>query len=114
MTLVLQRWARLAAGASTAGTNCRAMASAPDRMSAAYAAVPTVLTPPWDATGRYRCDLALLEHILSAQKAKDGVEPSWAVAMDVWVATELRRAEFEPDAVWPRALPPRTLPQGVS
>ena len=33
-----------------------------------------------------------------------------ALAVDVWVAYELRRAGFDPDAVWPRAEEPRVLP----
>ena len=36
-----------------------------------------------------------------------------ALALDVWVAYELRRAGFEPDRVWPRAAAPRVLPREV-
>lgn len=37
-----------------------------------------------------------------------------ALALDVWVAYELRRAGFDPDAVWPRATAPRVLPASIS
>jgi hypothetical protein len=94
-----------------------AMASE-DRMSAVYAAVPQSLASPWDATGRYRFDRDLLRGLFAAQLAKGGTDVaargSWAIAMDVWIATELRRAGLAPDAVWPRADVPRTLPQGLS
>lgn len=33
-----------------------------------------------------------------------------AKALDAWIAAELRRSGFPPDAVWPRAKPPRVLP----
>lgn len=33
-----------------------------------------------------------------------------ALALDVWISYELRRAGFGPDAVWPRATSPRILP----
>ncbi len=36
-----------------------------------------------------------------------------ALALDVWVAYELRRAGFDPDAVWPRAQEPRVLPTEI-
>lgn len=37
-----------------------------------------------------------------------------ALALDVWIAYELRRAGFHPDAVWPRATHPRILPGPVA
>jgi hypothetical protein len=36
-----------------------------------------------------------------------------ALALDVWIAYELRRAGFDVDAVWPRAVHPRVLPSSV-
>lgn len=36
-----------------------------------------------------------------------------ALALDVWVAYELRRAGFDADRVWPRAVAPRVLPREV-
>lgn len=35
-------------------------------------------------------------------------------ALDLWVADELRRAGYEPDAVWPRSDEPRVLPAAIS
>lgn len=37
-----------------------------------------------------------------------------ALALDVWVAYELRRAGFDTDRVWPRPVAPRVLPQEVT
>lgn len=37
-----------------------------------------------------------------------------ALALDVWLAYELRRAGFDPDAVWPRADTPRILPGPIA
>ena len=37
-----------------------------------------------------------------------------ALALDVWVAYEFRRAGFDPDRVWPRATAPRVLPAEVT
>ncbi|MEP7160974.1 MAG: hypothetical protein ABI746_07705, partial [Dermatophilaceae bacterium] len=36
-----------------------------------------------------------------------------ALALDVWVAHEFRRAGFDPDRVWPRAREPRVIPAEV-
>lgn len=36
-----------------------------------------------------------------------------ALALDVWVSYELRRAGFDPDRVWPRPVAPRVLPREV-
>lgn len=37
-----------------------------------------------------------------------------ALALDVWLSYELRRAGFDADAVWPRAVQPRILPMPVA
>jgi len=37
-----------------------------------------------------------------------------AKAIDVWTATELRRAGFDADEVWPRATAPRVLPRDLA
>lgn len=37
-----------------------------------------------------------------------------ALALDVWVAYELRRAGFDPHQVWPRPVAPRVLPQEIA
>lgn len=36
-----------------------------------------------------------------------------ALALDVWMSYELRRAGFDADATWPRPVPPRILPKPV-
>lgn len=35
-------------------------------------------------------------------------------ALDLWVADELRRAGYEPDAAWPRTEEPRVLPAAIA
>lgn len=37
-----------------------------------------------------------------------------ALALDVWLSYELRRAGFDPDQVWPRPAHPRVLPAAVA
>ncbi|MCV7284243.1 hypothetical protein H7J87_02770 [Mycolicibacterium wolinskyi] len=37
-----------------------------------------------------------------------------ALALDVWLSYELRRAGFEPDAVWPRPTDPRIMPSAIA
>lgn len=37
-----------------------------------------------------------------------------ALALDVWIASELRRAGFDADQVWPRPSPPRVLSQDIT
>lgn len=37
-----------------------------------------------------------------------------ALALDVWLSYELRRAGFEPDAVWPRPTDPRVMPSAIA
>lgn len=70
---------------------------------------------PWGADGRYQPDYQTLSELLGvplalAASSQSGVP---ALALDVWVASELRRAGFEPDRVWPRATAPRVLPSDV-
>lgn len=60
----------------------------------------------------YRPDYRLLEQLLGvplvlAARSQTGVP---ALALDVWVANEFRRAGFDQDAIWPRAVAPRVLP----
>lgn len=52
--------------------------------------------------------LAVPAHLIAASQS--GVP---ALALDVWVAYELRRAGFDPNRVWPRAVAPRVLPDEV-
>lgn len=69
---------------------------------------------PWEG-GRFIPDLDTLRALLGVPlhlgaPTRSGVP---ALALDVWVAYELRRAGFDPDAVWPRAEPPRVVARDV-
>lgn len=76
-------------------------------------------TNPWRLVGdkrRYVPDIATLERLLGVPlylkaTVRSGVR---ALALDVWLAYELRRAGFEPDAVWPRPSHPRILPVPIT
>jgi hypothetical protein len=77
---------------------------------------PSRYLNPWernsDGVVVYRPDYELLEQLLGVPlalgaRSQTGVP---ALALDVWVAHEFRRAGFEPDSVWPRATAPRVLP----
>jgi hypothetical protein len=37
-----------------------------------------------------------------------------ALALDVWMSYELRRAGFDADAVWPRPTDPRIMPSAIA
>lgn len=56
------------------------------------------------------CDLLGVPLFLKAN-SQSGVP---ALALDVWVAYELRRAGFDEDAVWPRATYPRIMPGPIA
>jgi len=87
-------------------------------MSAVYEAVPDSLTSPWKADGKYEFDRKLLLDLIDVQiqGGAAGVPATGglAVAVDVWIATELRRAGIQPDVVWPRTSQPRVLPQALA
>jgi hypothetical protein len=89
-----------------------------DRMSAAYEAVPASLTNPWKEGGEYEFDRKLLLDLIDVQiqGGAAGVPATGglAVAVDIWIATELRRAGIRPDIVWPRTSQPRVLPQALA
>lgn len=67
---------------------------------------------PWGPGASYLPDLATLSRLLGVPTQLRATSQSGvpALALDVWVAHELRRAGFEPDAVWPRTTEPRVLP----
>lgn len=75
---------------------------------------------PWvrEAGGgiRYEPDYATLERLLAIPLMLEAPTQSGvpALALDVWVAHELRRSGFDPDAVWPRASAPRIVPNSIS
>ena len=76
-------------------------------------------TNPWiddDGSLRYEPDFATLERLLAVPLALRANSQSGvpALALDVWVAYELRRAGFAPNAVWPRATQPRIVPTSVT
>ncbi len=74
---------------------------------------------PWVRRGgghaEFQPDYATLARLLGvpahlAALSQSGVP---ALALDVWVAYELRRAGFDADRVWPRPAAPRVLPDEV-
>jgi hypothetical protein len=88
-----------------------------DRMSAVYAAVPAVLSNPWQPGGVYSYDRQLLTDLIRVQvdagSAQVSATGGLAIAVDIWVATEFRRAGLDPDVVWPRAERPRAISQAL-
>jgi hypothetical protein len=83
------------------------------------AAPDGVHSSPWrlDASGEayFSPDLPTLRRLLGVPlfleaKTTTGVP---ALALDVWFSYELRRAGFDPDAIWPRPDSPRVLPGPV-
>lgn len=73
---------------------------------------------PWHITPtgrRYEPDYELLQTVLAIPiEAGSGSESGrFANAIDAWVATELRRAGFPADEVWPRLTKPRVLPREI-
>jgi len=75
---------------------------------------------PWRIAGsdkvRYEPDTRSLGKLLGVPVLLGSVSQTGllAVAVDVWLSYEFRRAGFAADAVWPRATPPRVLPQSLS
>ncbi|MGO4362290.1 hypothetical protein [Terrabacter sp. RAF57] len=76
-------------------------------------------TNPWsvapDGNLEYEPDFEVLTKLLGVSlflkaETTTGVP---ALALDVWLAYEFRRAGFDRDAVWPRATAPRVLPAPV-
>jgi hypothetical protein len=70
-----------------------------------------IAASPWQHD-RYVPDLDLLRALLSLPISSGATQNTGRVAnaYDVWIAHELRRAGFPPDAVWPRTRRPRVLP----
>lgn len=77
------------------------------------------LRNPWmtdrDGQVRYVPDLDTLSVLLGIPLYLKAVTQSGvpALALDVWLSHELRRAGFDPDAVWPRPVAPRIIPASV-
>lgn len=81
---------------------------------AIVATAPMRALNPWEKD-QFVPDLDTLKTLLGVPlhlnaPTRSGVP---ALALDVWVAYELRRAGFDPDAVWPRAEPPRVVARDV-
>lgn len=72
---------------------------------------------PWTPDGTYTPHIEVLERLLGAVLlvVPDGATQSGvpALALDVWVAYELRRAGFDGDLVWPRTTAPRVVPPSI-
>lgn len=75
---------------------------------------------PWirekDGSLRFQPDYPTLQRLLGVPlhlkaETTTGVP---ALALDVWIAYELRRAGFAPDTVWPRATHPRIMPATIT
>jgi hypothetical protein len=74
---------------------------------------------PWDVgpeRRRYLPDLDLLAGLLGIPIQGGHAQASGrlAKAIDAWCSSELRRAGFDPDEVWPRLERPRVLPSDVA
>ena len=83
------------------------------------AAAPLRAVSPWEVHGHdvaFQPDFDTLELLLRVPWMLGSASTSGlpALALDVWMAYELRRAGFEPDAVWPRADVPRVLPGPIA
>lgn len=83
------------------------------------AAPDGVYTRPWvhrDGKLVYVPDVDTLETLLLVPLRMDTSSQTGvrALALDVWLSYELRRAGFHPDLTWPRAEAPRVLPMAVS
>jgi hypothetical protein len=77
---------------------------------------PVSSRPAANADLVFEPDYAVLRRLLGVPLALAAPTTSGvpALALDVWVAYELRRAGLDPDAVWPRARAPRILPGPVA
>jgi hypothetical protein len=88
-----------------------------DRLADLYAAVGQPKGNPWRQGGRYAYDRELLRRLIQVQvdsgKADNAQTGGVALAVDVWVACELRRAGIDADIVWPRPVQPRVVSQSL-
>lgn len=76
-------------------------------------------TNPWVRCGdelTYRPDFRVLRRLLGVPLHLDAPSTTGvpALALDVWLAYELRRAGFDTDAVWPRPSEPRIMPSAIA
>lgn len=68
---------------------------------------------PWQPGGTYAPDYELLKTLLGIAAGEIQQTGMVAAATDLWAASELRRAGFDEDEVWPRTSQPRVLPRDV-
>ncbi|MGK2875380.1 MAG: hypothetical protein ACSLEW_07025 [Nocardioides sp.] len=70
---------------------------------------------PWEGADVFRPDYETLTRLLGVPLLLDADTTSGvpALAFDVWVAYELRRAGLDPDAVWPREDAPRIIARDI-
>lgn len=85
----------------------------------AEAAPVGVHTNPWvreAGTLIYQPDFRVLRRLLGVPLYLDAPSTTGvpALALDVWLSYELRRAGFDPDAVWPRPTDPRIMPSAIA
>jgi hypothetical protein len=85
----------------------------------ADAAPAGVHTNPWLRTGEaltFRPDFRVLRRLLGVPLYLDAPSTTGvpALALDVWLSYELRRAGFHPDGVWPRPADPRIMPSAIA
>ncbi|BBX36961.1 hypothetical protein MMAG44476_09522 [Mycolicibacterium mageritense DSM 44476 = CIP 104973] len=85
----------------------------------ADAAPGGVHTNPWvriDGALTYAPDFRVLRRLLGVPLYLDAPSTTGvpALALDVWLSYELRRAGFDPQAVWPRATEPRIMPGAIA
>lgn len=76
-------------------------------------------TNPWVRNGNtltYVPDFRVLRKLLGVPLYLDAPSTTGvpALALDVWLSYELRRAGFDSDAVWPRPTDPRIMPSAIS
>lgn len=85
----------------------------------ADAASEGIYTNPWqrrdDGRLRYIPDFDVLRKLLGVPLYLDAPTTTGvpALALDVWLSYELRRAGFDTDAVWPRSCSPRIMPRAI-
>lgn len=74
---------------------------------------------PWlqklDGALSYVPDFRVLRKLLGVPLYLDAPSTTGvpALALDVWLSYELRRAGFDPDAAWPRPVEPRIMPSSI-
>ena len=76
-------------------------------------------TNPWvraDGELTFEPDFRVLRRLLGVPLYLDAPSTTGvpALALDVWLSYELRRAGMDPDAVWPRPTDPRIMPSAIA